>query len=118
MNYSTSSTPAILRISTYEYKVSPYGPNQPDRESVYAETRQEAEAEAELSVLVAHAELAAYKRELGILRGYLLSEKFYEDTTVQVADILTRMDQIHDRARIQGREDAEEMIAGRHPQAG
>jgi hypothetical protein len=117
MKYTSATTPAILNCGS-DYKVSPYGPAQPDRESIYTDTREEAEAEAELSVLVAHTELAAYKREMGILRGYLLSSKFHEDTTVQVNDVLMRMEQIHERAQLQGREDAEAMMAGCHPQAG
>jgi hypothetical protein len=118
MNYTTTSTPAILRISRHEYKVSPYGITQPDLAARYADSRVEAEQEAAMSVLEAHAELGALKRELRELRIYLLSEKFHADPTVQVGDVLTRMDQLLGRAAQQGREDARALFEGRYPQAG
>jgi len=34
------------------------------------------------------------KEEIGYIRSYLLSDKFHEDTTVQVRDILNRLNNI------------------------
>ena len=118
MSYTTTTTPAILRIGSSEYKVSPYGPTQPDRDAIYTDTRAEAEDEAQFSVIEAHTELAALQSELADLRQYLLSPKFSTDATVQVRDVLTRLEQLCARAQVQGQADAKAMIRGRHPQAG
>lgn len=40
------------------------------------------------------AELVALKTGLGDLRSYLESQKFYEETTVQVRDVLHRIEEI------------------------
>ena len=118
MKLTSTSTPAILRICSSAYKVSPYGPTQPDLDAIYTATRAEAEEAARRSVIEAHTGLAALQFALDDLRQYLLSPKFSAEPTVQVRDVLTRLEQLRYRADEQGRQDAEALISGRYPQAG
>jgi hypothetical protein len=118
MTLSSTTTPAILRIGSSEWKVSPYGPTQPDLDASYTGTRAYAEDAARRSVIEAHTGLARLQFGLDDLRQYLLSSKFSADATVQVRDVLTRLEQLRHRADAQGRADAEAMISGRYPQAG
>lgn len=43
-------------------------------------------------------ELEALRRELRAVRGYLTSAKFHDDTTVQVRDVLARLQAAEDDA--------------------
>ena len=122
MNLVSTTTPCIRRICQGVYKVSPYGPTQPDLEAIYTATRAEADDAARRSVIAAHTGLAALQAQLDDLRQYLLSPKFHADATVLVSvsvrDVLTRLEQLRTRADEQGRQDAEALISGRYPQAG
>ncbi len=118
MTLTSTTTPAILRIGSSDWKVSPYGPTQPDLEAIYTTTRSKADDAARRSVIEAHTGLARLQFELDDLRQYLLSPKFSADATVQVRDVLTRLEQLRSRADEQGRADAEALISGRYPQAG
>lgn len=82
------------------YKVSPLGnhPGFEDDDCYHCETRAEAEKEAARFVIHQHYELRYLLAELDELRTYLMSPKFHEDTTVQVADVLARLEQLRSRA--------------------
>ena len=104
MNYNKltqSTTPAIMfqKCSGVgpEWKVSPFGPMDPDRDATWCHSRKDAEEEAFTVVVGAMEEVRLMEQELIQLRKYLTSDKFREDPTVQTGDILHRLDQIQSR---------------------
>ena len=112
-----NTTPAILALGS-EYKVSPYGPTNPDADATWCDTRAEAEEVATLGVLEPREILTALNKELDGLRSYLNSDKFREDPTVQVADVLTRLEQLRSRSEREGEESARNEMNGTAPQRG
>lgn len=106
-----STVPAILRLDN-EWKVSPYGPDQPDRDASWCESRSEAERCAAEAVIEPREILKALNAELDALRSYLNSSKFREDSTVQVADVLTRLEQLRSRSERDGEESTQAIING------
>lgn len=88
--YTKDTTPAVLRAGL-SFRVAPWGADVHADESLHR-TRKEAEEHAAGVVREVLAHQRWIRSELNELRVYLTSPKFYQDTTVQVADVLRRLE--------------------------
>ena len=113
---NTKTVPSITRRDDLGgYVVSQLGATVSTIEKIpeFYFDRESAERAAFSMTALPQAHLVALCQELGGLRNYLQSPKFWEDPTVQIQDVLNRLDQLEHRAGVDASRRVDALLAQR-----